>query len=273
LLQCEGPQVSLVWCELHLHFDGEACFDGFATKLCDTPILGIAIESGTQISKAQGVDNSCFTLGGCNFAARTCAEKELWLRVIQNVKVKLLHSHPESVPTPQDTMTYRAAILERVQRIEKSDELDLNKTPLLPKTSTPVNQLKPPQMQNRQGGRPTGGAPPGNAGGMKGPSGDAPFVNIQPFAPSKTLERMAPPSRPMLVAGLGSSEEDDELGFNGGGYTGGCGPPLGAGGVGIKGATGIRPAAGDSPVLDDCMPPSPVPLNNDGRSEPNQRVV
>merc|ERR1712176_664405 len=144
---------------------------------------GIVIESGTQISKAQGVDNSCFTLGGCNFAARSCAEKELWLRVIQNVKVKLLHSQPQTVPTPEDTMTYRAAILERVQRIEKADELDLNRIPLLPK-ATSISRRKP---QGRQSARAKEAEPGDTASGAKGLTRDAPFVNIKPFAPSRSL--------------------------------------------------------------------------------------
>merc|ERR1712176_129508 len=187
---------------------------------------GIVIESGTQISKAQGVDNSCFTLGGCNFAARSCAEKELWLRVIQNVKVKLLHSQPQTVPTPEDTMTYRAAILERVQRIEKAAALDLTRTPLLPKAVS-INRQKPSPAQGRQNGRPKEAEPGDPALGARGPLGDAPYVGVQPFAPSRALEHMQPPSRPMFL-GAAACEDDDAMEF-GGGYGGG--PPVGGSGL------------------------------------------
>eukprot|EP00928_Gymnodinium_smaydae_P057235 TRINITY_DN40503_c0_g1_i1.p1 TRINITY_DN40503_c0_g1~~TRINITY_DN40503_c0_g1_i1.p1 ORF type:complete len:434 (-),score=75.22 TRINITY_DN40503_c0_g1_i1:6-1307(-) len=132
LLMCEYQAVHLLFFELHLRFQGVAYLEGYASPQSTTAIMDIPIDATVSVSKAQGVDGCCFSIGRSNFAARTCAEKELWLRVVQNLKVKVLHSsHP---PTPAEINLYRASILEHVQRIE-TYELDFSRAPLLPRAA------------------------------------------------------------------------------------------------------------------------------------------
>lgn len=252
LLQCEGPQVSLMWCELHLRFDGTCVFDGFAAKGGDAPsVLGLSVESGTQISKAQGCDNGCFTLAGCNFAARTCAEKELWLRVIQNVKVKILHRTPDpklsearavlqrlqSSPiappddlqnkefhytrrlvidleaarneeAAKDNMAFRAAILERIQRLVQLDDLNFTRKHLLPRSEV-AGFPTAPGMHTRSGTftRP-GVSPREKMTPVRAELVFTPRLRAQSFTPSSSLQHLRPPCRPLPFSEPGQDSDD-----------------------------------------------------------------
>merc|ERR1711879_648540 len=115
-----------------------------------------------------------------------------------------------------------------------------------------INRQKPSPAQGRQNGRPKEAVPGDPTLGARGPLGDAPYVGVQPFAPSRALEHMQPPSRPMFL-GAAAGEDDDAMELGGGGYGA---PAVGGAGIGVHNAMGIRPAAGDSPVLDDGMPPT-----------------
>lgn len=119
LLLCDDQGVSVVYCELHAHWDTTAGFVAYEDEFCDVEVLCLNIDMQTCVSERVGVDCSCFSLGGHHFSTRTCSEKMLWLRAISNVKVKLRHQAAN--PTPTDLRHYRAAIAEYSRALPKPE--------------------------------------------------------------------------------------------------------------------------------------------------------
>eukprot|EP00929_Paragymnodinium_shiwhaense_P002673 TRINITY_DN10297_c0_g4_i1.p1 TRINITY_DN10297_c0_g4~~TRINITY_DN10297_c0_g4_i1.p1 ORF type:complete len:590 (-),score=85.93 TRINITY_DN10297_c0_g4_i1:93-1862(-) len=138
LLLCDDQGVSLVYCELHSHWNCAATFAAYEDELCDTQVVRLGIDMHTCVSERVGVDCSCFSFDGYHFTTRTCAEKMLWLRALSNVKVKLRHRAPN--PTPEELWNWREAIVDYVKVMRT------------PPTTSPVALL--PQRTPRRGHRP-----------------------------------------------------------------------------------------------------------------------
>mmetsp|Transcript_96607 Transcript_96607/g.288424 ORF Transcript_96607/g.288424 Transcript_96607/m.288424 type:complete len:404 (+) Transcript_96607:177-1388(+) len=132
LLLYDELGVSLVYAELHCECDTSALFAAYEDEHCDVQVLNLALEMSTVVSERVGVDCSCFSIGDHHFAARTCAEKNLWLRAISNVKVKLRHK--TSNPTATDLRNYRAAVFEHIRQLPRIPEDEIaERGPLLPR--------------------------------------------------------------------------------------------------------------------------------------------
>ena len=54
--------------------------------------MSLTIDAICSVTERLGVDCSCFSINDYHFAARSVAEKQLWLRAISNLKVKLRHA-------------------------------------------------------------------------------------------------------------------------------------------------------------------------------------
>lgn len=124
LLLYDELGVSLVYGELHTHWDASAIFAAYEDDLCDVEVLHLSIDMNTLVSERVGVDCSCFSLGDHHFSTRTCAEKMLWLRAISNVKVKLRHSAMN--PTRTDLKYYRAAVLEQARSLPRLNDAEIS---------------------------------------------------------------------------------------------------------------------------------------------------
>lgn len=132
LLMNDDRDVSLIYCELHAQWDGEAQLVAYEDDVCDLHVVRTSIDKDTTVSERVGVDCSCFSIGVLHFAARSCAEKALWLRVVSNVKVKLRHGAGN--PTPTDLRHWRSSIAEHVRNLQvASDEGGVLRQPLLPR--------------------------------------------------------------------------------------------------------------------------------------------
>jgi len=169
LLLCDDRGVSLVYCELHAHWDDAAAFVAYEDEYCDIQVLRLSVDKDTCVSERVGIDCSCFSLGGHHVSTRSCAEKVLWLRAISNVKVKLRHG--SSNPTPTDLKHYRSSVLEHVQGVKGNVVAEFQpdaKKPLLPIRSWRRSVL------------------PGAAAATDGPDGpdDADGVDSTPSTPS-----------------------------------------------------------------------------------------
>lgn len=172
LLLCDDRGVSLIYCELHAHWDGAAAFAAYEDEYCDVQVIRLSVDKDTCVSERVGIDCSCFSLGGHHFNSRSCSEKMLWLRAISNVKVKLRHRALN--PTPTDLKHYRAAVLEYVANLTDNPQA-LQTTaykPLLPHRGWRRSLLPPPSGSTvpLDGGNPT--APIGtnrSSGGAFGP--------------------------------------------------------------------------------------------------------
>lgn len=134
LLLCDDQGVSLVYCELHCHWDSAAVFAAYEDEYCDAQVVRLRINAHTCVSERVGIDCSCFSFDNYHFTTRTCAEKMLWLRAISNVKVKLRHHAPN--PTPSELTFFRSSILEYVQGVEMPEE-NFTRTELLPRRGAP----------------------------------------------------------------------------------------------------------------------------------------
>eukprot|EP00929_Paragymnodinium_shiwhaense_P049425 TRINITY_DN2492_c0_g2_i1.p1 TRINITY_DN2492_c0_g2~~TRINITY_DN2492_c0_g2_i1.p1 ORF type:complete len:1057 (+),score=227.50 TRINITY_DN2492_c0_g2_i1:110-3280(+) len=131
MLMCDSQGVSLVFCELHAHWDSVAAFVAYEDDCCDARVLHIPMTVQTAISERVGVDCGCFIIDAHHFAARSSSEKAMWLRAISNVKVKLRHTSAN--PTPDELVTYRKAIQESAKRIQSPGEHSgFTQIPLLP---------------------------------------------------------------------------------------------------------------------------------------------
>lgn len=136
LALCEEGGVSCVYCELHAHWESTASFVAYEDEYCETRVMRLELDMHTCVSERVGVDCSCFSFDGYHFAARTCAEKMLWLRALSNVKVKLRHRAPN--PVPNDLEHYRNAVKEYAQLVQTmEDDTGYQQRPLLPRRVHP----------------------------------------------------------------------------------------------------------------------------------------
>mmetsp|Transcript_92510 Transcript_92510/g.163601 ORF Transcript_92510/g.163601 Transcript_92510/m.163601 type:complete len:484 (+) Transcript_92510:139-1590(+) len=116
MLMCDNQDVSLVYCELHTHWDCTAAFAVYEDECCDARVMQVSMGVHTCISERVGVDCSCFSIDGHHFTTRTSAEKVFWLRAISNVKVKLRHKAHN--PSQQELVYYRSSVIEGVKNMK-----------------------------------------------------------------------------------------------------------------------------------------------------------
>lgn len=132
LLWCLGEdRLSLVYCELQSYAQGLAQLSIYKDESCDPQeSTSVCMVYNTVVSSRKGAHCTTFGIDAHRFCARTLEEKDLWLRAVSNVKVKLIHDAPE--PTRQELDMFRAAVLERVIKL-RSNEVRPGGDPLLPR--------------------------------------------------------------------------------------------------------------------------------------------
>lgn len=117
--QAEADRVSLFYCELHAYSAGEARLSIYKDEWCEREVGCVSLTDQTVVSTRKGSYCTVFGIDQHRFCARTCDEKELWLRAVSNIKVKLMFDAPD--PTTEDLAVFRAAVLERIVKIELSE--------------------------------------------------------------------------------------------------------------------------------------------------------
>eukprot|EP00427_Karlodinium_veneficum_P046464 CAMPEP_0169301918 /NCGR_PEP_ID=MMETSP1016-20121227/68515_1 /TAXON_ID=342587 /ORGANISM="Karlodinium micrum, Strain CCMP2283" /LENGTH=620 /DNA_ID=CAMNT_0009394579 /DNA_START=33 /DNA_END=1891 /DNA_ORIENTATION=- len=115
MLMCEKEAVSVVYCELHTHWD-------------------ISMGVHTSITERVGIDCSCFSVDGHHFST----EKSLWLRAISNVKVKLRHGAAN--PSESELAHYRTSVIESARNM-RSPKSDVPPQALLPRRDTCPDEI------------------------------------------------------------------------------------------------------------------------------------
>jgi len=154
MLMCEKEAVSVVYCELHTHWDGVAKFVAYEEENCDSPVMHISMRVDTSITERVGIDCSCFSVDGHHFSTRTYAEKSLWLRAISNVKVKLRHGAAN--PNAIELVHYRSSIIECAKGVGQCPANGALPKALLPHRGQPQMQL-PGAVLGSMDGRPSNG--------------------------------------------------------------------------------------------------------------------
>jgi len=247
LLLCDDRGVSLVYCELHAHWDGAAAFAAYEDEYCDVQVVRLSVDKDTCVSERVGIDCSCFSLGGHHFNTRSCAEKMLWLRAISNVKVKLRHRATN--PTPTDLKHYRAAVLEYAASLPNNTKASsaVPSKPLLPHRGWRRSLVPAPSGSTVPlDGEPQGlaaVAPDGSQGSMASPG------------PAMELPRDSPPQGPgggRMMGGPGTNSTMSS-GIPVAPGSGHMGPRFG--GSPLMG-TGILPVGAAKPPEPDVSPSS-----------------
>jgi hypothetical protein len=131
LLKCDKKDVLLVYGELHAQQNGQVQVLFYEDAHCSCKLFDVVMDEYTQVSEHVAVDCSCFTLDCHHFAARSSAERALWLRAISNLKVKLRHTSDD--PTAREITAYRASILECARSQCAEDTNIMTYAPMLPK--------------------------------------------------------------------------------------------------------------------------------------------
>lgn len=127
--------VSVVYCELHTYLCGESRLSLYRGEWCDWEIMAIRFVADSVITSRKGDNCTVFTVDRNIFAARTTDERELWLRALGNIKVKLMFDAPD--PTDQDLEVMRQSVQEQIVHIadrqcgEVASEINSTQ-PLLP---------------------------------------------------------------------------------------------------------------------------------------------
>lgn len=127
--------VSLFYCELHAYSHGEARLAVYHDEWCEQEVSSVQLADSSTVSTRKGAYCTVFGVDHHRFCARTREEKDLWLRAVSNIKVKLMFDAPD--PTDEDLQVFRAAVNERIGELE--DKADNFADPLL----APVPRLPP----------------------------------------------------------------------------------------------------------------------------------
>eukprot|EP00929_Paragymnodinium_shiwhaense_P061699 TRINITY_DN30840_c0_g1_i1.p1 TRINITY_DN30840_c0_g1~~TRINITY_DN30840_c0_g1_i1.p1 ORF type:complete len:603 (+),score=118.89 TRINITY_DN30840_c0_g1_i1:159-1967(+) len=144
-----SDNVSLIYCELHAYSGGEAKLAVYKDEWCEHEVRSIPLADTSVVSTRKGAYCTVFGIDEHRLCARTREEKELWLRAVSNIKVKLMFEAPD--PTNEDLSIFRAAIRERIDLMGQPDIGEDNGLPLLmqvtrmPDISSPRGDILNPE--------------------------------------------------------------------------------------------------------------------------------
>mmetsp|Transcript_40709 Transcript_40709/g.88959 ORF Transcript_40709/g.88959 Transcript_40709/m.88959 type:complete len:370 (-) Transcript_40709:48-1157(-) len=111
LLRCRDNDISeLIYSELHAYICGEAHLRHYKDELCQDELDSIRLTDRTVVSTRKGCYCSVFGVDEYLFCARTEEEKDLWLRAVSNIKVKLMFHAPD--PTGPDLDIIRESVFQ-----------------------------------------------------------------------------------------------------------------------------------------------------------------
>lgn len=119
LMSLAQDQVQLLYSELCAYSQREARFTTYRDEWCDKEVFSMIILDSTTVSTRKGTYCTIFGLDQYRFCARTAEEKELWLRAVSNIKVKLMFEAPD--PSPEELEIFRAAVQDRVRLVAKQN--------------------------------------------------------------------------------------------------------------------------------------------------------
>jgi len=127
----ENTLISVPYCELRAWCKGFAQLVFYSDETCTQQMLAMAITAKTRIFERSGEDCSSFAVDGHSFCARSFEEKQIWLRALSNVKVKLQNDAPD--PSPEELRMFREAVCEKVLEVKATEVTrDMGSAPVLP---------------------------------------------------------------------------------------------------------------------------------------------
>lgn len=121
LLQaCSSDTCQVVYCELHAYSGGEARLSLYRDEWCDREVASLSLSDSSTVSTRTGAHCNVFGIDHHRFCARNADEKDLWLRAVSNIKVKLMFEAPD--PTAEELAIFRGAVQERIQELMHSSQ-------------------------------------------------------------------------------------------------------------------------------------------------------
>eukprot|EP00927_Polykrikos_kofoidii_P015334 TRINITY_DN16801_c0_g1_i2.p1 TRINITY_DN16801_c0_g1~~TRINITY_DN16801_c0_g1_i2.p1 ORF type:complete len:461 (-),score=53.23 TRINITY_DN16801_c0_g1_i2:342-1724(-) len=123
LLLVDNDCVATYYGELQAQENQTARIALYQDEWCEHEVMHIMITDSSVISSRK--KRSCTVFGVDRFVlcSRTWNEKELWLRAVNNIKVKLMFDAPD--PTREIIRVYRNAVLDRLAEIDGLHEADV----------------------------------------------------------------------------------------------------------------------------------------------------
>jgi len=116
LLYCEcADKATVFYCELHAQMAGVAELVFYSDDYCEEELFNIVFQDTAAVSTRKGAYCTVFGLDMHRFCARNREEKDLWLRAVSNIKVKLMFGAPD--PTAGELAIFRAAVHERLEAL------------------------------------------------------------------------------------------------------------------------------------------------------------
>lgn len=112
----EDRSLLVLFCELQAHQRGFAHLVLYENDRCDRTFKDILLSKDSCCGETTGINCSCFAVDRHQFAVTSPSERKLWLRALNNVKVKIQSGAPE--PDAQDLVIFRNAIQEHVTAFE-----------------------------------------------------------------------------------------------------------------------------------------------------------
>merc|ERR1719310_2134235 len=110
-----GQVIRVMFVELYPPRDGKAwivLYDGVPSG-DSSPWQETMIDARTPCYEKVGHDCSCFCVGALQLSARTVFERQIWLRAVANLKVKLQSRGPD--PRSDELCVWREAINEHIR--------------------------------------------------------------------------------------------------------------------------------------------------------------
>lgn len=132
LLQCDSREtVSVPYVELQANRGSKALFTAYGNSRCQGELWHCMLSEHLNVHVWEGLNCGVFKVNERFFCARTEDEKQLWIRALSNMKVKLLANAPD--PTSRQLEEFREAVQERVRQMRDQNDDEAKKAdPLLP---------------------------------------------------------------------------------------------------------------------------------------------
>mmetsp|Transcript_36697 Transcript_36697/g.84440 ORF Transcript_36697/g.84440 Transcript_36697/m.84440 type:complete len:389 (-) Transcript_36697:26-1192(-) len=141
LLHRAAPDTaSLVYCELHAYRDNSAEFTAYTDEWCTWGVAKQSITADTIVSSRTREHCTVFGLDEERYSARTKQEKDVWLRAMSNIKVKLTYCAPN--PTHDEVEHIREAVHDKVVSL-KLELAQTHRPALLPTVPSKEAALAP----------------------------------------------------------------------------------------------------------------------------------
>lgn len=108
----EAGALCVAYCELHTYLCGESRLSMYKSEWCDSEIMAVPLSQESSTVSRKGLFCTTFLVDQHVFAARSVVERELWVRALGNIKVKLVCNAPD--PTSADLAIMRRAVHDQV---------------------------------------------------------------------------------------------------------------------------------------------------------------